>query len=124
MVATPMREALERWITLGELPGDFLQAVLRNDLVDAACRADEDNAPLLTAYGRFLQHYAPSGCYGSPALVDNWVASRTNRAALKWSWPGETADAEADAGPDGAGKSAAGSGDDAKGRGDANPAGK
>ena len=67
-----MRGALARWIQHGIAPGDFLTAVLKNDLAEACLRADDENIHLLCDYIKFLQNYAPMGCWGSPKDFDNW----------------------------------------------------
>ena len=52
--------------------GDFIGAVLRNDLKEAVGRADEealDNLPHIVAY---LYNDCPSDCWGSTARVADW----------------------------------------------------
>ena len=65
-------DGLIRYIVDGIKPGTFLQAVLRNNLVDAASHADEINRHHLFAYAVFLVSYAPSGCWGSAEAVKAW----------------------------------------------------
>jgi len=67
------RNGLDRWVREG-LAGDFLRAVLRNDLVEAAGRADALNAPRLPAIVQYVYNECPSDCYGSPAKVEAWAA--------------------------------------------------
>lgn len=69
-----MTPALERWIERGQLPGEFLQAVLRNDLREAVGRADPENLAALPAYVGYLYNEAPAGCYGSPEKMAAWAA--------------------------------------------------
>lgn len=57
----PLRE----YINNGQPVGDFLAAVLCNDLAEACGRADEENLRNLPAYTGFLYNEAPSTCHGS-----------------------------------------------------------
>lgn len=74
-VAIPerMAPALDGWISQGKLPGEFLQAVLRNDLKEAVGRADPENLVALPAYIGFLYNEAPGACWGSPEKVQAWA---------------------------------------------------
>lgn len=69
-----MAPALECWIQHGQIPGEFLQAVLRNDLREAVGRADPGNLVALPAYIGFLYNEAPGGCWGSLENVKAWAA--------------------------------------------------
>lgn len=68
-----MMGGLRRYIERGVLPGDFLRAVLRNDLRAACERADDENLRNLPAYVSYLYNKAPSNCWGSPQKVSAWV---------------------------------------------------
>jgi len=56
-------------------PGDFLQAVLANRLVDACLRADDININYLRNYAEWLYWYAPGRPmgWGSEEAVDEWL---------------------------------------------------
>jgi len=69
-----MRPGMAAYVLHGTQPGDFLTAVLCNDLMEACHRADAINKEQLHAYAFFLYNYAPSACYGSAAKVKAWVA--------------------------------------------------
>lgn len=69
-----MGERLDAWVQHHQLPGDFLQAVLRNDLREAVGRADAVNLHALPAYIGYLYNEAPSPCWGSPEKVAEWAA--------------------------------------------------
>ena len=58
--------------------GSFLTAVLSNDFMEAAGRADETNVKCLHVYAAFLYNYAPGNSYGSPENVRNWLAQRSD----------------------------------------------
>lgn len=72
-----MRSALVNWVERGEAPGDFLQAVIRNDLRNAVWRADSENLPLLTTYLHWFYWNAPPGCSGSPEAFAAWAGKGT-----------------------------------------------
>jgi hypothetical protein len=74
-----MRDALVRWVERGSVPGDFLQAVIKNDLRDAFGRADSENEPLLKVYVQWFYNVAPAGCFGREAL-GSWRGIRGNAA--------------------------------------------
>ncbi len=74
-----MAQALLDWINKGEVPGHFLQAVLRNDLTSAVARADSENLANLPAYVFFLYNEAPSPCWGSVEKVSAWAAQHSNQ---------------------------------------------
>lgn len=57
--------------------GDFLRAVLANDLMDAAGRADAVNGPRLMLIARFVYNAVPGRARGSTDAVDAWVSGRT-----------------------------------------------
>lgn len=69
-----MREAMLEYVEQGRLTGDFLRAVVSNDLAGAVGRADAQNLLLLPVYVRWFYNRAPSGCSGSPAIVQQWCA--------------------------------------------------
>lgn len=69
---------LARYVESGVLPGDFLQAVLRNDLGEAAGRADLYNRRRLFEYVQWLYNEAPGTSWGSEVDVKYWVGRKTN----------------------------------------------
>lgn len=68
-----MREALLRYVLSGIRPGDFLTAVICNNLRAAVMGADDENIHLLREYLWWLYNIAPSACHGSPEKFENWV---------------------------------------------------
>jgi len=67
-----MRDSLLRWVLDGRLPGDFLQAVISNNLRDAVSRADAANLPLLGVYSQWFYNVAPWGCHGDRRVLTEW----------------------------------------------------
>lgn len=68
-----MVEGLDLWTRFGVLPGDFLIAVLSNDLMEACARADETNLRNLPVYCAYLYNEAPPQCFGSKERVRAWI---------------------------------------------------
>ena len=54
-------------------PGDFLSAVIQNDLKKAVGYADDENIQNIPAYVAFFYNEAPTACYGSPEAFKNWL---------------------------------------------------
>ena len=55
-------------------PGGFAMAVLANDLLGAAQRADVWNRSELATIAQWVYHNAPPGSWGSYQIVDNWLS--------------------------------------------------
>ena len=72
LIPSRMIPDLVCYIVHGIHPGNFLSAVVSNDLMDAVARADEENQKLLVEYSTFLYNYAPIGCFGSKEAFLNW----------------------------------------------------
>lgn len=68
-----MRDGMRRYIENGIMPGEFLAAVLCNDLIGALQNADDTNIDALPIYGRWLHNEAPVSCYGSAKAVATWM---------------------------------------------------
>lgn len=68
-----MREAMLAYVQTGRLTGDFLRAVVSNDLRRAVGHTDAQNLPLIPLYVRWFYNRAPAFCHGSPEAVMAWV---------------------------------------------------
>lgn len=77
-----MHGGIARYIAQGVPPGDFLQAVFSNDLMEAFGRADDTNIQCLKAYVGFLYNEAPSQCYGSADNYQAWIDRRGMQAGV------------------------------------------
>ena len=73
MLPEHMRDGMQRYIERGIPPGSFLTAVLENNLVLAALRADSVNRHRLLDFAEFLYSEAPTMCWGSRGSVELWV---------------------------------------------------
>jgi hypothetical protein len=69
-----LRGGMNRYIEHRVPPGNFLTAVLSNDLRRACERADDVNRHLLFEIVGWLYNEAPSPCWGSPEKVAAWLA--------------------------------------------------
>lgn len=79
-----MRPGLRSYLISGVRPGDFLCAVLENDLKSAVQRADFVNENLLPNYVKFLYNFAPMTAWGSDELVRAWVFSHAEKRRLEY----------------------------------------
>ena len=70
-----MRGGIMRFYEHGLPPGDFLTAVIDNDLKEAIGRADGTNKYLLWNYINWFYNHAPSGSWGFPGAVEKWCKS-------------------------------------------------
>ena len=69
-----MQDGAREYVELGRSPGDFLHAVLCNNLVEAYGRADTTNTECMHDWACWLFNEAPSACWGSPEKVKAWLA--------------------------------------------------
>lgn len=72
LIPPQMIGGVRRYIEHGIVPGHFLSAVFRNELVEAFNRADHYNAKLMQNYVTFLYNYCPSDCWGGKTEFDAW----------------------------------------------------
>jgi hypothetical protein len=70
---THLIESLQRYVEGRVETGRFLRSVLENDLVEAVCRADYSNFPLLPVIVRYVYNELPSPCWGSKEKVAKWL---------------------------------------------------
>lgn len=68
-----IRESLARYVDHGTPLGGFLQAVIANDLVGAASRADRANAGALAAIATVVNSALPITCWGSRRVYNAWI---------------------------------------------------
>ena len=76
-----MQAALRRYVLQGIKPGDFLTAVICNDLRNAVGRADAVNLPLLKLYVQWFYNVAPGACWGSLENMNEWINARNQESA-------------------------------------------
>ena len=66
-------EAIRRYIEHGILPGDFLQAVIQNDLTEAVGRADRHNLPALKLICQMFYNCTPADSHGNKEKMLAWA---------------------------------------------------
>ena len=70
-----IQEALWNYLGYGLPPGSFLTAVLVNDFMSAAMRADHSwNGKSFRDLASWLSHYAPVESYGNKEKIEKWMA--------------------------------------------------
>ena len=72
MISIIMKDAFDRYMD-GIPPGNFMYAILTNNLTRAAQSADSDNASSLSDIAKFMVYYLPMPCYGSDKEVKEWL---------------------------------------------------
>ncbi len=81
-VPAHLRDGLRRYVLEGIRPGQFLQAVIANDLADAVRRADRESLDGLGAVVLFLVAFAPAPCWGERGKLEAWLARPEPEARL------------------------------------------
>jgi hypothetical protein len=66
-------ESLDRYAKEGCPTGDFLRAVLENNLMEAMGRADIYNRDCLFEICEYVYNHIPLSCHGSPEKVRAWL---------------------------------------------------
>jgi len=77
------RESFDRYTSHGIPPGDFLRAVLANDLEAAGSRADVDSGRALAAIIGYVYRHVPSAAHGSYEIVNDWISMHQERRAAE-----------------------------------------
>jgi hypothetical protein len=68
-----LQGGVRRYIEEGIPPGDFLTAVITNNLRLAVGHADSTSLAALTDIVRFFHNESPSGCWGTPEKMKLWM---------------------------------------------------
>ena len=82
-VPNRMMGGIENWVLYGVKPGDFLTAVLENNLRVACERADDENLRNLPAYVGYLYNELPAECWGSKEKVTAWQEKKLSERAAE-----------------------------------------
>lgn len=77
-----MHSGIIGYVEDGWRPGSFLNAVLCNNLFEAASCADDINRYHLYEYAHLL-YEIPRACWGSQEVVDEWVKHQGLRNAQR-----------------------------------------
>jgi len=73
VISDNMLESLQAYAERGQPVGDFLTAVLANDLMDACGRADDTNIRNLPAFAAWVYNECPSPAHGSREKMKAWI---------------------------------------------------
>lgn len=65
-------DSIERYVQTGCGVGDFLTAVLDNNLREALGRADDYNLHTIHEIVKVLYNYCPGSCWGCPKNRKSW----------------------------------------------------
>ena len=68
-----MIEAIGRYVDHGIGPGDFLCAVICNNLREAIGCADDENLDNLPAFVAYFHNEVPGPCWGSTLKMTEWI---------------------------------------------------
>lgn len=71
-----VQEAIKRYLIDRLRPGDFLTAVICNDLRNSISRADGENLELIPLYVGWFYNRAPAKSHGSPEAFEAWLANK------------------------------------------------
>ena len=72
-VPARMVAAIRRYVDDRIQPGDFLTAVICNDLCRAVGHADCENLENLPAFVGYFRWEVPSNCWGSQEAMIHWI---------------------------------------------------
>ena len=76
MIPQHTKDALDRYVNEGILPGGFLVKVLSNDLFGAVGHADSENKKALADICAYIYNELPSGAWGSKQIVVDYANSK------------------------------------------------
>ena len=71
-----MHQGIIDYIEHGVPPGSFFNAVLENNLVEAAAHADDVNKCHLFDYAVLMYNEFPSASWGSTRRIEEWIKQR------------------------------------------------
>lgn len=80
-----LQDGVERYLRDGRVPGDFLTAVLCNDLKEAVARADSLSFMGLRGIVSYLYNYVPQSAWGSIKAVEAWTKLSPDARSAIWS---------------------------------------
>jgi len=73
MLPQDIKASIDRYVDTGTPTGDFLQAVLSNDLFKAVQYADSTNIHCLHSITCYIYNTCPKKCHGSIEIVRDWL---------------------------------------------------
>jgi hypothetical protein len=76
MIPQHLRDSFDRYAQHGIPCGDFLNAVLENNLMESFGRADVQNRFILFDICSYVYNEMPYSCHGSKEKVKAWIESK------------------------------------------------
>ncbi len=76
LISPVIKQSLEDYVELGFPTGDFLAAVISNDLMDAVGRADKVNIRVLRSICGKIYKEFPHGAHGSREIYKDWIEAK------------------------------------------------
>lgn len=71
-----MHDAVEAYVVGHHECGGFFMALMENDFMLCAAKADRRNLAALGDWAKLIYNEFPIACWGSPAKVEKWLASK------------------------------------------------
>lgn len=68
-----MMEGIKRYVEDGIRPGDFLTAIICNDLTNSVWRADETNMRNIPAFVEYFYNRVPLSIWKSKENMEAWI---------------------------------------------------
>lgn len=81
-IPVDMQDGIKRYVIEKLRPGNFLSAIITNDLRGAVGHADAVNLPLISLYVRWFYNRAPAACHGSNRQMEEWLARKESEASV------------------------------------------
>jgi len=75
-----IKKGIDIYVEKGYLPGGFLTGVLRNDLMLAVLRADQQSLKALPEIMRYIWNHIPAACWGSEKKMSEWLDKKQDNA--------------------------------------------
>lgn len=73
------QDTIDRYVDHGVPPGDFVKAVLCNDLRESFGRADHENIATMFEIVKYCYNHIPAACWGSHEAYKNWMEMHRNK---------------------------------------------
>ena len=70
------KKCIDDYVNYGVPLGDFLTAVMANDLMEAFIRADDNNTAHMRDIVAYVYNRTPALCHGSYGIVVEWAARK------------------------------------------------
>jgi hypothetical protein len=74
-----IQAGIDRYVNDGRPPGDFLTAVICNNLKEAVGRADQDSLAALHSIVAYFYNMVPSVCWGTKERMRDWMEAKHNQ---------------------------------------------